>query len=94
VTPNEELRWRGHILAEFLFVGEHHIQLLDLGAGRTKVRHGEDFSGVLLKFLGHQMAATHRGFVFMNEALKRRAEAVFAATGSTPEQDVALRSGR
>lgn len=88
VEPNEELRWRGHVIAEFLFVGEHYLQLIDLGGDRTKVRHGEDFSGALLKLLGRQMAATHRGFVFMNQALKRRAEAFFADTGLDRNREV------
>jgi len=38
--------------------------------------HGEDFKGLLVRFLGQQLTATARGFVFMNQALKRRAEAV------------------
>jgi hypothetical protein len=82
LEPEKEIRWRGKMIADFLFSGEHYIQLSDLGNGRTRVCHGEDFGGVLLKLLGHQMTATARGFVFMNQALKRRAEALYAATGS------------
>jgi hypothetical protein len=82
VDPERELRWRGKVLANFLFSGEHFIELSPLGDRRTVVRHGEDFEGILLRVLGAQMGSTARGFVFMNQALKRRAEALFAATGS------------
>lgn len=82
VVPNEELRWRGNLWFDFLFSGEHFIKLSPLGPKRTRVVHGEDFGGVFLKFLLRHMGATQRGFVYMNEALKSRAEAVFATTGS------------
>lgn len=75
----KELRWKGKVLADFVFAGEHYFQLTDLDHGRTRVTQGEDFAGVLLRFLGRQMTATARGFVFMNQALKRRAEAHSAA---------------
>lgn len=93
VAPEKELRWRGKVLAEFLFVGEHYITLQDLGHGRTRVCHGEDFSGGLLRWMGRQMAATARGFVFMNQALKRRAEAIFAESLTAGAPEVAGNSG-
>jgi hypothetical protein len=71
---NERLRWKGKVLADFLFSGEHFFELSDLGNDRTRMVHGEDFSGVLLRFLRRQLGSTARGFVFMNQALKRRAE--------------------
>ncbi len=78
----QELRWKGSVLADFVFRGEHYLKLESLGPGRTRVIHGEDFGGLLLKLLGKQMTSTARGFVFMNQALKRRAEAhVARATG-------------
>jgi hypothetical protein len=82
--PEKEIRWKGKVLADFLFAGEHYIQLLDLGHGRTKVCHGEDFAGMLLKLMGRQIEATARGFVLMNHALKRRAEATFSAEQAQP----------
>lgn len=82
VEPNRELRWRGTMIANFFFWGEHFIELIPTGTNRTRVIHGEDFGGFLLKFLLGQMGATQRGFVHMNQALKRRAEALYAATGS------------
>lgn len=76
--PERELRWRGTVLVDFLFYGEHYFLLEDVGRGRTRLTHGEDFGGALLRFLGKQLTATARGFVFMNHALKRRAEGLVA----------------
>ena len=76
VQPEKELRWRGRVISDLVFVGEHYFLLQEVGPARTRVTHGEDFRGVLLRFLGKQMTATARGFVFMNQALKRRAEAL------------------
>lgn len=73
--PLSELRWRGKVLADFLFTGEHYFQLQELDNGGTRFTQGEDFAGYLLRFLGRQMTATAQGFVFMNQALKRRSEA-------------------
>ncbi len=70
-----EIRWRGKMIAAFVFSGEHYLTLHDVGNGRTKLVHGEEFEGFLLKFMKRQMGATARGFALMNQALKRRAEA-------------------
>jgi hypothetical protein len=74
VDPEKELRWRGKMLSEFLFSGEHYLTLTELERGRTRVCHGEDFGGLLLKFFAKQMNNAARGFVFMNQALKKRVE--------------------
>lgn len=74
LVPEAELRWRGSVLLAFLFAGEHYFELTSLDARRTRFTHGEDFSGLLVRFLGRQLTATARGFVFMNQALKRRVE--------------------
>jgi len=69
-----ELRWRGVLLAPWLFSGEHFFLLRELPSGSTRLQHGEDFRGLLLGFLGHQLKRTAHGFVLMNQALKRRVE--------------------
>jgi len=74
VRPAEELRWRGTMLAGFLLAGEHFFQLEPTDAGGTRLVHGEDFSGILVRFLGKKLTETVRGFVYMNTALKRRVE--------------------
>ena len=71
--PNSELRWRGVLWFGWLFAGEHFFQLSETQDGHTRFLHGEDFSGVLVRAV--PMTQTARGFVFMNQALKRRVEA-------------------
>lgn len=44
VEPGRELRWRGGI--PWVFVGEHYIRLEREGS-RTRVTHGEIFTGVI-----------------------------------------------
>ena len=45
-----------------------------LAGGRTKLTHGENFSGQLTLVLGGSLKPTEVGFTQMNEALKTRAE--------------------
>jgi len=73
--PEVELRWRGTLFWPVLFSGEHFFALRQVGTARTRFQHGEDFRGVLLRFLGPQLKRTANGFVLMNQALKRRVEA-------------------
>lgn len=71
--PEDELRWLGHWWMKGLFDGEHFVRLETRGGG-TRVVQGEDFSGVLLRFLMPRVTEAARGFVYMNQALKRRVE--------------------
>jgi len=83
---NRELRWRGHLLFPGLFDSEHFFRLQEVSPNRTRFIQGENFSGVLVRFSGRTITRAARGFVYMNEALKRRAEAEsrtpFAAVGA------------
>lgn len=72
--PEHELRWLGHTWMKGLFDGEHFFRLEPRGEGRTRVVQGEDFSGILLRFLLPRVTEAARGFVYMNQALKRRVE--------------------
>jgi hypothetical protein len=74
VLRDEELRWRGSLLSPLILSGEHFFQLERLGERSTRFVHGEDFKGFLVRYLGPQLTATARGFVFMNMALKKRVE--------------------
>lgn len=74
VDAPHELRWRGKLYFSFLFQGEHFFRLEETEDGRTRLEHGEDFSGVLLRFAGGILTKTARSFVLMNQALKRRVE--------------------
>lgn len=69
-----ELRWLGHLWMKGLFDGEHFLRLEPRAGGTTRVVHGEDFSGVFLRFMLAQVTESTRGFVYMNQALKRRVE--------------------
>jgi hypothetical protein len=71
----KELRWRGTLGFAWLFSGEHFFLLDQDDSGQqTHLVHGEDFHGLLVKFSGSTLTKVARGFVFMNQALKRRAE--------------------
>jgi len=72
---NEELRWRGHLLFPGLFDGEHFFRLEEVEPNRTRFVQGENFTGVLVRFTGNTITRAARGFVYMNQALKRRVEA-------------------
>jgi hypothetical protein len=74
--PEGELRWRGKLFVRGLFDGEHFFKLQELGPGQTRVVHGEDFSGILVQRMGDTLTRTARGFVYMNNALKRRLESL------------------
>ena len=73
---HRELRWRGHLLFPGLFDGEHFFRLEPVTEARTRFVQGENFSGVLVRFSGRTITRAARGFVYMNQALKRRAEEV------------------
>ncbi|HVY30777.1 MAG TPA: SRPBCC domain-containing protein [Polyangiaceae bacterium] len=73
VTENSELRWRNQWLLPGLLEAEHFFQLRE-HAGKTRVMQGQDFSGFLLRFAGNSLTLAARGAVYMNQALKKRAE--------------------
>jgi hypothetical protein len=75
VEPERELRWAGHLLVSALFRAEHYFVLLPLGATRTRLHHGERFSGLLLP-LAWPILRTRGRPVYedMNVALKQRVE--------------------
>jgi hypothetical protein len=69
-----ELRWRGHLFIKGLLDGEHFFQVHETADGKSRFVHGEDFSGILIRFLHAQLTQVARGFVYMNQALKKRVE--------------------
>jgi hypothetical protein len=46
VTPNCELRWRGHLLFPGNFDGEHYFRMTRSGPGHVNFAQGEKFSGL------------------------------------------------
>jgi hypothetical protein len=73
VIENTELRWRSRVWLPGLLLAEHFFQLRP-HAGKTRVMQGQDFSGFLLRFSGNSLTLAARGAVYMNQALKKRAE--------------------
>ena len=73
----KEFRWLGHLFVKGLFDGEHFFKLEEIDANKTKVIHGENFTGimasVLLSMIGE---STQNGFVAMNNSLKNKVESL------------------
>lgn len=76
LDPNKEFRWKGKFLIKGLFDGEHYFILRQKSDGTTRFVQGENFSGLLVWFLGNALEKTKNGFVQMNEALKKQCEQV------------------
>jgi len=74
VRPERELRWRGHLFIPGLFDGEHYFLINPSNGGKVDFVHGENFSGLLVHFLGGTLSAAEVGFRAMNTALKEKAE--------------------
>jgi len=75
VTENAELRWQGQFLFPALLKAEHFFLLSERDGGVTRVVQGQNFSGLLLRFAGNALTLAARGSVYLNQALKKRAEA-------------------
>jgi hypothetical protein len=72
--PERELRWLGRVLLPGIFDGEHSLRI-EPADGRVRFVQSERFNGLLVPLFGKTLEQTRQGFVQMNEALKRRAEA-------------------
>ena len=76
VSPTRELRWKGKLVLSGVFDGEHYFKLESAPNGGVLFRQGEKFSGLLVPMFRSSLdGATKQGFIAMNEALKREAEA-------------------
>jgi hypothetical protein len=73
LDAESEIRWRGHLWMKGLFDTEHFIRV-ESRDGSTRVTQGADFSGIFLKLMLENVTHSARGFVYMNQALKRRVE--------------------
>lgn len=69
VEAGRVLRWKGKLLVKGIFDGEHVFELVDIGDGRTRLNHGENFGGILIPFMGKVLKETEEGFRAFNEAL-------------------------
>jgi hypothetical protein len=70
--PPGELTWGGGIKG--LFFGEHVFLLVRLDETKTRLVHKERFSGLAIPFAS--LDAVEEGYNLMNQALKKRAEAL------------------
>jgi hypothetical protein len=75
ISPQSELRWGAHLLVPGIASGTHVFRLETLPGGRTRLHHGEEFTGILIPFFRKLLARIEQGFVLTNEALKRHVEA-------------------
>ena len=80
VEPERHLAWRGRLGVPGLFDGEHHFRLEPSGGRRIRLVQDEHFSGLFVPFVGFE--PYHLGWIKMNEAIKRRAEAAERAARS------------
>ena len=77
VAPERELRWLGRMWGiPGIFTGEHRFQIEPAGENTVRFVQSERFTGVSVPFVWSRLEDdTRAGFVTMNEALKRLAEA-------------------
>ncbi|MBN2297450.1 MAG: SRPBCC domain-containing protein [Deltaproteobacteria bacterium] len=76
VEVAREFRWKGKLLVTGLFDGEHFFILEQTPDGTVLFTQGEIFSGLLVPLMKKSLEGpTKNGFIAMNEALKRLAEA-------------------
>ncbi len=68
---NRELRWIGKLGVHGVFDGEHYFILERLDDNRTRLFHGEEFSGLLAPILWSLIEdSTLKGFTSHNQSLK------------------------
>lgn len=73
-SDHADLEWLGHLMFRGLFDGRHRFELVPTEYG-TRVVHSEEFTGLLVPFLGGVFdRKTELGFEAMNAAMKERAE--------------------
>lgn len=75
LMPLKVFSWLGRFLIPGLFDGEHFFEIEELGEGRLRLVHREEFSGILVPLLWRSLERpTRSGFELMNQALKNRSE--------------------
>jgi hypothetical protein len=79
--PPTELRWHTRVLFGTVLACEHFFKLTPTEDGRTRLGQGQNYRGMLVKYMGAEFTAMARGFAGMNQALKRRVEQETKARG-------------
>mmetsp|Transcript_2038 Transcript_2038/g.2969 ORF Transcript_2038/g.2969 Transcript_2038/m.2969 type:complete len:147 (+) Transcript_2038:106-546(+) len=71
----KELRWLGRGgCCGMIMDGAHHFECQDIGDGKTRLLHGEDFTGALPVLMPSIMKQTREAFEELNTALKLKCE--------------------
>ncbi len=68
---NKEFRWKGKLILNGVFDGEHYFILEQINQNTTKFIQGENFSEFLVSLFKKTLENTKKGFVLMNEAIKK-----------------------
>lgn len=71
---NQSFIWKGKLLINGIFDGQHQFTLQEQAEGSTLLIHEEYFSGILVRWI--DLSKTEKGFQLMNDTLKKRAEAL------------------
>jgi hypothetical protein len=72
------LEWLGHFLIPGIFDGRHRFELVGMTDGTTVFRQSENFTGIMIPFVGSLLKESERGFAAFNVAIKARSEAAQA----------------
>jgi len=75
VEVGRRLEWLGSLGVKGVFDGRHTFTLESLGDRGTRLTQSEEFSGLLVPFVGTMLARTRAGFEAMNDGLRGRAVA-------------------
>ena len=76
VEQNRELRWLGKPGVRGFLESQHYFFIENAASGKTRLRHGMVFRGMLVPLLGRWLeTSTREPFEKMNRALKVRSEA-------------------
>lgn len=72
-VPDRELRWRGHVLAEWLASGDHVFAIEPIDEHRVRFVQRETFGGIVPRLARRLLEReARRGFAAMNRALAIR----------------------
>ncbi len=75
VVPNREFSWKFHVVAPFLFRGEHIFTIEPIGVDRVRLVDCERFDGLLVPLQAKDLESNAKvGMIAMDEALKKRVE--------------------
>lgn len=72
VEKNTSFHWRGTLGIPGLFDGTHKFEIETINENQIRLTQSENFFGILVPFL--DLSKTEKGFIAMNEAMKKLLE--------------------